>query len=143
MLYTKDDVLYYFVEEQIGNSAFDLYIYHTMEKVPNAVKSIIDINIQNFNLKGEYPKASWRYELILDFLGNVETDMISKIKNQFNKYLYSNAIDYKVTTNPLSTEISNMKLEDIINLINDNSFQSHNASIKSLNSSTWKIKRIK
>ena len=90
------------------------------------------------NLQPVVTEKVWKYNLILDFIGNESTPNINGIIKRFEDYFRqtNQLIDLE---DSLDFLIENLKIEDLINLIQNDEFQSLNSAVSSLNSSTWRV----
>lgn len=143
MLYISNQkAAYYYIAQPFSKDFIDLYNFSSMRRTDKAAKTIIDWSIDILKLIEVTPGVSERYELILDFLSNMRTPNINAVIERITQYFLEKGFKPTVSESPLVVKISNLKLEDLINFIQDNDFQSLNNAVESLNCSTWRAIKI-
>ncbi|MDJ1497627.1 hypothetical protein QNI19_32105 [Cytophagaceae bacterium DM2B3-1] len=140
MLYIKNNKeVYYYVADPVGEVHYDLYSFYSMNRNDQALKTTIQWTINLLGLNGMRPKKEWKYDLILDFLGNIRTETISEILNKVQEYFDQENLEYSLEEHPLNLKIKNIDIEDAINFIQDARFQSLNCAVTSLGCSVWHL----
>lgn len=139
MIYiTERKEAFYYIAEPVGEVFFDLYNFSSMSRTEEAVQTIINWNIGLLRLTGV--RVNVEYNLVLDFLTITETLHTSSVTEKLLQYFsdkgfnsnYNNEIPFRLT-------IRNLKIEDVLSTIQDNTFQSLNNTVSSLNCSTWRL----
>ena len=139
MLYLKNkNSVFYLIPRPSGLLYFDLYNFNTMTRNDRELHHEFSWKEEMSNLQPVVTEKVWKYNLILDFIGNESTPNINGIIKRFEDYFRqtNQLIDL---VDSLDFLIENLKIEDLINLIQNDEFQSLNSAVSSLNSSTWRV----
>lgn len=139
MIYiTERKEAFYYIAEPVGEVFFDLYNFSSMSRTEEALQTIINWNIELLRLKGI--RVNVEYTLVLDFLTITETSHTSSVTDRLVKYFSDKGFNSNYNNKiPLKLTIKNLKIEDVLSIIQDNTFQSLNNTVSSLNCSTWRL----
>lgn len=142
MIYSKQDQVYYLVDQLNNGPFYDMYSFSLMNHNANAFKGLIDISIKQLGLQKHIPQHTDRYRLVLDFLSNMRTNNISTVIDNVNSYFSDHEFHAENTEEPLCLSVSSLRIEDVTALIDDNQFQTINAVVATTNCSVWRLYRI-
>lgn len=139
MIYIKQNQVYYLIAQPVGELYYDLYNFSTMIRVDNAYKDAIISTFSSLGLLKASPEIDDKYCLVFDFLANSKTDYLSSIVDQVANYLNSMNFNFEISDDPLLIKIDNLKIGDLIKIVQDDKFQTINTIVAVKNSSVWKL----
>lgn len=140
MIYiNKENQVFYYTAQPVGEFYYDLYNFTSMNRNDEAVQAIIDWSVGVFGLSGNQPKKETRYVLVLDFLANSRVEPMTKVIDRVIKYFEKHGFKAHVTEVPLRVRFENLKIEDVLNIIQDNEFQAINCAVSALSCSVWRL----
>jgi hypothetical protein len=139
MIYIKESQVYYLTAQPVGELYYDLYNLTSMRRTDNAYKDLMNFSFTSLGLEKSQPLGNQKYLLILDFLSTQKTEYLEKIIEYVLVYLSENNFDVKVNDNPLRVIIDNLKIEDVVNFIQDGKFQTINNMVETASSSVWRL----
>jgi hypothetical protein len=139
MIYIKGNQIYYITKPIANELLADLYNFSTMTHVPQAYRPLALRIFQQQYVHAALPEPHDRYTLELNFLGNKLVPYIDELINEAIEYF--SAKQYAVTRadNPLALTINDIQLQQAVDLIDDNEFQTINTIIATAHCSTWKL----
>src|SRR5690606_3898174 len=131
---------YYLTKEYANGLYYALYNFNTMNHNTKAYKDLMNSEFSFLGLSEVPEEKNDRYSLVLDFLNNTKKPYLSII-NQIKDYFTNENFIPVSSENPLRLKIDNLNIDDIINMIQDDKFQTINAIIATTNSTVWKLYR--
>jgi len=140
MLYLNNqNQAYIYTAAPVGEMFFDLYNFCSMNRNEEAVQGIVRWEIEQFQLRGIQPNAAARYTLVLDFLANARTPRMTAVIARLQAFMVNQRFTPVVNEVPLRVSISDLRIEDVLNIIQNNEFQTINGAIANLGCSTWRL----
>lgn len=138
MLYIKDHQAYYYTAQPVGRLLYDLYNFTSMVRTDNAYRDLVDAHFQFRQLQQKSPDAADSFRLVLDFLGNAKTSHLNFLIEQHRLFIESEGLRCTISEEPLHVAVE-LRLKDLINIIQQDRFQTINSMIATTNCSVWRV----